>query len=98
MKKNIWIGVLVAAVMALALLVWFQGQQIAALKEQQQRMIELDREIARTARARAPAPVEEAPAPVAEAKPVEPVVAASAVPRERRRRARRTTSCPDWRR
>src|SRR5580704_6510791 len=71
MKKNIWIGVLLVAVVGLAALVGFQSQQIAALKEQEQRMVDLDREMAKAARTPAPAPVEEAPVP--EAKPVEPV-------------------------
>jgi hypothetical protein len=71
MKKNIWIGVLLVAVVALAALVGFQSQQIAALKEQEQRMVELDREMAKAARAPVPAPVEEAPASVPEAKSVE---------------------------
>jgi hypothetical protein len=82
MKKNIVIGVLATMVMVLALLVWFQGQQIAGLKEQRQKMVEVDREMAksaRLARAAVPAPVEEAPAPVAEAKPVEPVTEAAPV-------------------
>ncbi len=74
MKKNIWIGVLLIAVVALAALVGFQSQQIAALKEQEQRMVELDREMAKAARTPAPIPAEEAPALVPEAKPVEPVV------------------------
>ncbi len=71
MKKNIWIGVLLVAVVALAALVGFQRQQIVELKEQEQRMVELDREMAKAARAPAPAPVEEAPA--VETKTVEPV-------------------------
>ena len=39
MKKNIWIGVLLVAVVMLAILVGFQGQQIAALKEQMRAMV-----------------------------------------------------------
>jgi len=49
------------------------------LKEQQQKMVEIERAVAKSARlahAPAPAPVEEAAAPVAEVKPVEPVAAA----------------------
>src|ERR1017187_8786719 len=80
MKKNIWIGVLLIAVVMLAALVGFQSQQIAALKEQMRAMVEVERAVAKSARAPAPAPVEEAPAPVAEVKPVEPVAEAAAVP------------------
>ncbi len=78
MKKNIWIGVLLVAVVALAALVGFQSQQIVELKEQEQRMVELDREMAKAARAPAPAPVEEAPA--VETKTVEPVAESAPIP------------------
>src|SRR5882724_10214550 len=74
MRKNIWIGVLAAAVVALALLVGFQSQQITVLKDQVRMLVEMERAVAKSVRA--PAPVEEAPAPVVEAKPVEPVAAA----------------------
>jgi hypothetical protein len=78
MKKNIWIGVLIAAVVMLAALVGFQSQQIAALKEQQQKMVEVERAVAKSARA--PAPVEETPEALPEIKSVEPVAEAAAVP------------------
>src|ERR1017187_8672051 len=79
MKKNIWIGVLLIAVVMLAALVGFQSQQIAALKEQMRAMVEVERAVAKSARAPAPAPVEEVPAPVAEVKPVESVAEATPV-------------------
>jgi len=63
-----------AAVVALAILVGFQSQQITVLKDQVRMLVETERAVAKSARA--PAPVEEAPTPVAEAKPVEPVAAA----------------------
>jgi hypothetical protein len=80
MKKNIWIGVLLIAVVMLAALVGFQSQQIAALKEQMRAMREVERAVAKSARAPAPAPVEEAPAPLPATKPVEPVAEAAPVP------------------
>ncbi len=82
MKKNIWIGVLLVAVVMLAALVGLQSQQIAALKEQMRTMVEVERAVAKSARATAPAPapVEEAPAPLPEAKPIEPVAVATPVP------------------
>jgi hypothetical protein len=80
MKKNIWIGVLLVAVVMLAILVGFQGQQIAALKEQRRAMVEVERAVAKSVRAPAPAPVEETPAPLPEIKPVEPVAVAAPVP------------------
>jgi hypothetical protein len=71
--------VLLVAVVMLAALVGFQSQQIAALKEQQQKMVEVEREVAKSARAPAPAPVEETPAPLPATKPVEPVAESASI-------------------
>jgi hypothetical protein len=79
MNKNIWIGVLVAAVVALAVLAGFQSQQIAGLKEQLRVAVDAQGAVVGMS-APAPAPVEEAPAPVPEAKAVEPVAEPAPVP------------------
>jgi hypothetical protein len=69
MKKNIWIGVLVAVVVALAVVVGRQNGQIQGLEEQKRLMVAALKEKPKAVLA--PAPAEEAPAPVPEAKPVE---------------------------
>jgi hypothetical protein len=80
MKKNIVIGVLLVAVVMLAALVGIQSQQIGALKERRQKMVEIEKAMAKSARARPPASVEETPAALPESKPVEPVAEAAPVP------------------
>ena len=59
MKKNIWIGVLVAAVAALAVMVGTQSHEIEMLRAEKQMMVAALAEKIRAT----PAPVEETPAP-----------------------------------
>jgi hypothetical protein len=78
MKKNIWIGVLVAGVVGLAVLVGMQNRQIEGLEEEKRSMVAaLAEKIKVTPE---PALAEEAPAPVTETKPVEAVAESAPVP------------------
>jgi hypothetical protein len=76
MKKNIWIGVLVAAVVALAVMVGTQSHEIEMLRAEKQMMVAALAEKSRAT----PAPVEETAAPLPEARPVEPVAAPTSIP------------------
>jgi hypothetical protein len=76
MKKNIWIGVLVAAVAALAVMVGTQSHEIEMLRAEKQMMVAALAEKIRAT----PAPVEETPAPLPEARPVELVAAPTSIP------------------
>lgn len=78
MIKNIWIGVLITAVAALAIAVGLQSHEIEMLRAEKQMIAtSLAEKVKATP---VPAPVEETQAPSPEAKPVEPVAVAAAVP------------------
>ncbi|HXI85445.1 MAG TPA: hypothetical protein VNL17_15290 [Verrucomicrobiae bacterium] len=78
MKKNIVIGMLVAAVMALAIAVAMQSHEIGMLQEQKRMMVSSMAE--RVKAMSQPAPVAEETTPLPEAKPVEPVAVPAPVP------------------
>ncbi len=78
MKKNIWIVVLIAAVVSLSIVVGMQSGQIAGLKEQIRMMADAERAAAKLVRTLAPSG--EVTAPMVEVKPAQSVVASAPVP------------------